>query len=98
MGLYNRQIAHELRTPLAVLKSDLELSRYSNEPADIASSLEEVETMEKIIDSLLFLAENPKVENPEEEVDLKGIFQKKWDFLSKKHPQVSFDMTGESPK
>jgi len=58
MGLYNRNIAHELRTPLAVMRSDLELVQAEHPSDHILSALEETTNMETIIHGLLFLAEN----------------------------------------
>lgn len=56
---YNVNVAHELKTPLTVMKSDLELLKLS-ETLDIQcinSSLEELDGMQSIIDSLLFLSQ-----------------------------------------
>ncbi len=57
---YNHNLAHEIKTPLSVLKSNLELLEISYDKDLIKSSYEEINSMENIISSLLFLAENPK--------------------------------------
>ena len=56
---YNRYLAHELKTPLAVIQSDLELTRVGKvyDPAAINSSLDEITLMQQTIDSLLTLSE-----------------------------------------
>lgn len=57
---YNHNIAHEIKNPLAVLKSNLELLEISYDKELILSSYEEIAWIEKIINSLLFLSENFK--------------------------------------
>jgi len=60
---YNHNLAHELKTPLAVIKSDLELLEIWKrfDLNIIKSSRNEIISMQNIIDSLLFLAENNKL-------------------------------------
>ena len=69
---YNRNISHELRTPLSVIQTNLQLARTRNAEKYIASSLEEVSTMEKIINTLLFLSEKGALVD-KESVDLATI-------------------------
>lgn len=57
---YNHNLAHELKNPLAVLKTNLELLEISYDKNLIKSSFEEIISMENIINSLLFLSENSK--------------------------------------
>ncbi len=56
---YNHNLAHELKTPLSVIKSDLELleiwKKFDLEL--IKSSKREIISMQEIIDSLLFLSQ-----------------------------------------
>ena len=56
---YNRYLAHELKTPLSIVMSELELARAtSSYDADLnASSLEEIKSMSEIINGLLLLSE-----------------------------------------
>ena len=56
---YNRYLAHELKTPLAVIRSDLELTKLGKvyDSAAINSSLDEITLMQQTIDSLLILSE-----------------------------------------
>jgi len=60
---YNYNVAHELKTPLSVIKSDLELLEmlWKIDKDVIDSSKQEVNYMQEIIDSLLFLSENELV-------------------------------------
>ncbi len=53
---YSHNVAHELRTPLSVMRSNLELLRMKPESRFINSTDEEITGMERIIESLLFLA------------------------------------------
>lgn len=53
---YSHNVAHELRTPLSIMKSNLELLRMKPESRFIDSTDEEIIGMERIIESLLFLA------------------------------------------
>ena len=53
---YSHNVAHELRTPLSIMRSNLELLRLRPEARFIDSTDEEVTSMERIIESLLFLA------------------------------------------
>lgn len=53
---YSHNVAHELRTPLSVMRSNLELLKLKPEARFIHSTDEEITGMERIIESLLFLA------------------------------------------
>ncbi len=66
---YSRNVAHELRTPLSVMRSNLDLLRIKPEARFIDSTDEEITGMERIIDSLLFLA-NPDTKIIQKELDI----------------------------
>lgn len=66
---YSHNVAHELRTPLSVMRSNLELLRMKPESRFINSTDEEILNMEHIIESLLFLAK-PNKWNTQQEINL----------------------------
>jgi len=53
---YSHNVAHELRTPLSVMRSNIELMRLKNDEKFLDSTDDEITNMEHIIESLLFLA------------------------------------------
>lgn len=55
---YNHNLAHELKTPLAVLKSNIELAEMTNDACNVKGSKDEIDSMEEIINGLLFLSES----------------------------------------
>ncbi|MDP3381132.1 MAG: histidine kinase dimerization/phospho-acceptor domain-containing protein [bacterium] len=72
---YNHNLAHELKTPLAIIKTNLELLDISYDKDLVKSSFEEISSMENIISSLLFLAENSK-NTLKDKVSFKDLFDK----------------------
>lgn len=62
---YNHNLAHELKTPLSVMGSNLEIFSISPDTTLISSSREEIKSMEQIINSLLFLSENSIIKEKE---------------------------------
>lgn len=55
---YNYHVAHELKTPLSVIKWMIDVTKMSGDIHELDGSEEEVKGLEKIINSLLFLWEN----------------------------------------
>jgi two-component system, OmpR family, sensor histidine kinase CiaH len=80
---YSHNVAHELRTPLSVMRSNLELLRLKPEERFIRSTDEEITGMERIIESLLFLAK-PDTGSTETEID---ITKKTTDIIAKYTPE-----------
>lgn len=66
---YSHNVAHELRTPLSIMRSNLELLKIKPENRFIDSTDEEITGMEHIIDSLLFLAK-PDGKNNHQSINL----------------------------
>ena len=77
---FTADASHELRTPLTVLKGEAEVAlRHPRTPEEyqavLASSLEEIHRMGRIVEDLLLLAKSDLGEAPVERipVDLKGL-------------------------
>jgi two-component system sensor histidine kinase CiaH len=66
---YSHNVAHELRTPLSIMRTNLELLRIKPESRFIISTDEEITSMERIIESLLFLAK-PNDVNIQKEINI----------------------------
>jgi two-component system, OmpR family, heavy metal sensor histidine kinase CusS len=72
---FSADMAHEVRTPLTVLQGQLELAlRSERSPAEyrdvLAASLEECETLTRLVDRLLFLA---RTEDPAAQVERAAV-------------------------
>ncbi len=78
---YSHNVAHELRTPLSIMRSNLELLRIKPESRFINSTDEEITGMERIIESLLFLAK-PDESSIQKEINItkktEEIIEKYW--------------------
>ncbi len=55
LAMYNHNLAHEIKTPLAVIHSNFEMFELTADSKFIHSSREELKNIEQITDSLLFL-------------------------------------------
>lgn len=80
---YNHNLAHELKTPISVIKSNLELLDLAYDKELVKSSYEELSFMKDIIDSLLFLSNKNELTDIEN-LDLVDIFKENIDKCSKK--------------
>lgn len=87
LSLYNTNLAHELKTPLAVVRSDLEMLELTDDKKFIASSREELGHIENIIDSLLFLTKKHIQREDFIEIDIIEFLQK----IVKKCPQLTIN-------
>lgn len=89
---YSHNVAHELRTPLSVMRSNLELLKIKPEVRFIQSTDEEIMGMERIIESLLFLAK-PNNQNHKIEID---ITSKSEEIISKYSPETGIIYTHDT--
>lgn len=87
LKLYNHHIAHELKTPLSVIKSELELLKLWYDKKILDSGLEEVNNMTTVIDSMLFLSENI-VLNDVNDVNLSELVDEQIENFSNKNNKV----------
>ena len=67
---YSHNVAHELRTPLSVMRSNLELLKLRPSEKLIFSTDEEISGMERIIETLLFLAKPDEEKSSQEKVNI----------------------------
>ncbi|MDO4873866.1 MAG: HAMP domain-containing sensor histidine kinase [Candidatus Gracilibacteria bacterium] len=85
LKLYNTNLAHELKTPLSVVRSNLDMLELTKNEKFIASSKEELTHIENIINSLLFLIQKRSSGEYYEIKNLANIIKKS----SEKFPQLS---------
>lgn len=88
---YSHNVAHELRTPLSVMRSNLELLKIKPESRFIDSTDEEITGMERIIESLLFLA---KPDQGMTKTDI-NITTKTEEIISKYTPENAIKLSSE---
>lgn len=90
---YNRNLAHEMRTPLSVIRGDLDMLELTQDMKFIESSREEIESMENMIDGLLFLAKPTTSEVPLQSID---IVSETRDIISKYEENIIFKSSEKS--
>jgi two-component system heavy metal sensor histidine kinase CusS len=72
---FNTNASHELRTPLTIMRGEIEIAlrkERSNEEYQtiLSTQLEEIKTLQKLMEDLLFLAEYDLLETQNELEDL----------------------------
>jgi two-component system heavy metal sensor histidine kinase CusS len=72
---FNTNASHELRTPLTIMRGEIEIAlrkKRSNEEYQtiLSTQLEEIKTLQKLMEDLLFLAEYDLLETQNELEDL----------------------------
>lgn len=92
---YNHNLAHELKTPISIVKSNLELFELSSDKSLLKSSFQELDFMSKIIDSLLFLSNKNEVLISEKN-DIIAIFKDNIKKISKADPLKAENITFNS--
>lgn len=71
---YNHNLAHEIKTPLTVIMSNLELLELWYDEKIIKSSIEEVKNIKDITNNLLFLSESNEIVD-KKNISLKEILE-----------------------
>ena len=54
---FNHSLAHEIKTPLSVIRLNLEMLESKTSSSLISSAVEEVDTISRITDAMLFISE-----------------------------------------
>lgn len=73
---YNHYLAHELKTPLAIIHSNLDVLKYEYNPDIIKKSQQELRSVTSIIDGLLHFSESLRVEN-EQMINLENFLMER---------------------
>jgi signal transduction histidine kinase len=71
---YSHNVAHELKTPLSVMKSDMEIMELKHPSISLHSLSEEVDNMQHIVDGLLMLA-HPEKDASEEKIEVESLIE-----------------------
>jgi len=96
-----RELAHDLRTPIASLKNLLEMSYekkhlLSEEKKDelLITSLSEIEYFSSLVDDLLFLGQiqDPKYKTEKQLVSFSEIAQEEINHIKPRFPEISVDL------
>lgn len=80
---YNHYLAHELKTPISVLYSNLEILKYDSSINKIEESQKELKNMITIIDSILNFSESMKV-TTKKNINIENFIKNYIYFLEKK--------------
>ena len=81
---YNHYLAHELKTPISVVTSNLDVLKYWFDEEKIQSSQEELKNMVHIIDGLLNFSEAIQISN-KTNINLENFIKKHIYFLEQKN-------------
>lgn len=87
LSAYNKHLAHELKTPLSIIRSNLEMLELTDDKKFIASSREEISHLEEIVDSLLFLTRKKISEKNFETISLYNAIEE----ISEKFPKLTIE-------
>ncbi len=80
---YNHYLAHELKTPIAVVTSNLDVLKYGYDEEKIKNSQGELKNMVKIIDGLLNFSETIQINN-KKNINLENFINKHIYFFENK--------------
>jgi len=82
---YSRYIAHEIRTPLLIISSDIELMMHESKDTKIFErTIGELQSLSTIVDGLLFLALSENTLE-KEYLNLESILEDVWENLKKQY-------------
>lgn len=90
---FNHSLAHEIKTPLSVIRLNLETLKSKTKSSLISSAVEEVDTISSITDAMLFISEWTILRESE---DIKLSCYIRW-FIERYYPWM-IDITGTSEK
>ncbi len=80
---YNHHLAHELKTPITVIYSNLDVLKYWFDKAKITNSKDELKNMIKIIDSILNFSESIQITS-QKEINIENCLNNYIYFLKEK--------------
>lgn len=101
-GRFTREASHELRTPISVIRSSVELiEAKGGVPAQLAAPMERiaraVRQMEQSVDLLLLLAREEQAQSPEQDLPLLPIVEQIVVTESERHDASAFTVTVSIP-
>ncbi|MFK7780545.1 MAG: HAMP domain-containing sensor histidine kinase [Candidatus Gracilibacteria bacterium] len=81
---YNHFLAHELKTPISIVNSSLDVLKYGFDKEKVINSQEELKSMTKIIDGLLNFSETIQISN-KKNINLENFIFGYISFLNEKN-------------
>jgi len=87
LKMFNSNVSHELKTPLAIMKSEIEVAKMNTSECNklFNSLLDEIDYLNEITEKLLFLTQNHKLKK--EIVDLEEII---FEIIEKHEKKIKF--------
>jgi signal transduction histidine kinase len=87
LKIFNSNVSHELKTPLTIMKGEIEVALMNNECGEelLNSLLNEINYINEITDKLLFLTKKDSLNKQNfEEIDIEGIILELFEKYTKK--------------
>ena len=99
LKIFNSNVSHELKTPLAIMKSEIEVALMNNErncDKTLTSILQEINYLNDITEKLLFLTKNDFNNLKLKEVDLEELILELYEkYANKIHISLNIDEDDE---